>query len=165
MRVVDLKFRTAAPEAAAIRDIRTLMAAQEAYRAANQGFYDGQLDCLAAPSLCIPSYPASAPTFLDSQLASMQSKLGYNRSFLGAGELTVIPAMSSPSSRTRYRYDATATMVGVFGARGFAGASDGRICVTADGSPVPPGPEPATLPAGCEELREDGAPEAARPPR
>ena len=46
---------------------------------ANGGFYDGVLTCLT--TVCIPLYPASAPTFLDTQMTSLASKSGYNRTF------------------------------------------------------------------------------------
>ena len=148
-----IRGRVAANESATVGDIRTLISAQAAYRSANGGYYDGSLDCLVAPSWCIPSYPFTAPTFLDSQLASQQPKAGYNRSFLGTHAPAVVPPASSGSSRAKYRYDATPIAVGMTGVRGFAASNEDRICVTADGSPVPPGPSGGELPPSCQQLR------------
>ena len=147
--------RVAANESATIGDIRTLISAQAAYRTVNSGFYDANLECLTLPSWpgCIPSYPTSAPTFLDSTLASQMSKAGYHRSFQPGPFPPLIPATASPTSVLVYRYDATPATPGVTGVRGFAGASDERICFTADGAPVPAGAGPGTLPAVCNELR------------
>ena len=80
-----LRARVSANEAATIGDIRTVISSQAAYQSANGGWYEGTFTCLNAPMLgtCIPNYPTNAPTFLDSQLASMLSKSGYDRSFLG----------------------------------------------------------------------------------
>ena len=65
-----VRARVAANESAALGDIRTLMSAQASYRSANAGFFDANLSCLNYPFAgCIPSYPTSAPTFLDSLLA------------------------------------------------------------------------------------------------
>src|SRR5687767_4728063 len=64
-----LRARVSANESATIGDIRTVISAQSAYQSSNGGWYDSKLTCLTAPSAgCIPSYPALAPTFLDSQL-------------------------------------------------------------------------------------------------
>ena len=149
-----LRARVSANEAATIGDTRTLISSQAAYQSANGGFYDGNLSCLSAPSAtCIPSYPANAPTFIDSQLASLQAKSGYNRAFVGASAPTVIPVASSPSSMSVYRYDSTPVNVGQTGVRGFGADSSGRICYTNDGSPVPAGLTPGVLPPNCQDLR------------
>jgi prepilin-type N-terminal cleavage/methylation domain-containing protein len=148
-----IRGRVAANESATIGDIRVIISAQAAYRTANSGFYDGFLDCLVGPSFCIPSYPTSAPTFLDSTLASQVSKAGYHRSFVGGGAPNPVPAMASATSVTRFRYDATPATVGVTGVRGFAGSYQDRICFTEDGAPVPPGASVGELPPNCQQLR------------
>ena len=150
-----VRARVAANESATIGDIRTLMSAQAAYRAANAGYFDSNLDCLVFPSgFCIPGYPTNGPTFLDSQLASQTSKAGYNRLFDGGPVPVGLPATASPSSALIYRYDATPTIVGVTGVRGFGGDSTERICFTLDGTPVPPGvPNAEQLPLNCNQLR------------
>jgi type IV pilus assembly protein PilA len=148
-----LRARVSANESATLGDIRTLISAQAAYQSANGGFYDGNLDCLTLPSAaaCIPSYPVIAPTFLDSQLASQQSKSGYNRLFTGGAVPAPLPPTSSPTSVGVYSYDATPVNIGQTGVRGFAADSSGRICFTNDGTPV--GAVGGVLPANCQDLR------------
>jgi type IV pilus assembly protein PilA len=146
-----LRARVSANESATLGDIRTLISAEAAYQSANGGFYDGNLDCLTQPSACIPSYPSNAPTFLDSQLASQQSKSGYNRLFTGGAIPAPLPASSSVSSVSVYSYDATPVNIGQTGVRGFAADSSGRICFTNNGAPV--GASGGVLPANCQDLR------------
>jgi len=145
-----LRARVSANESATLGDIRTLISAQAAYQSANSGFYDANLSCLTRPSGCIPSYPTIAPTFLDSQLASQNSKSGYNRSFSNSGGVGTIPTASG-SSTAAYAYDATPVVGGQTGVRGFAADSSGRICFTTSGTPV--GTASGTLPATCNDLR------------
>ena len=146
-----LRARVSANESATLGDIRTLISAQAAYQSANSGFYDSALSCLTSPATgCIPSYPTIAPTFLDSQLASQNSKSGYNRSFSFGGLTTTVPTASSTSTSV-YAYDATPVVVGQTGVRGFAADSSGRICFTTDGVPV--GAAAGILPATCNDLR------------
>ena len=147
-----LRARVSANEAATIGDIRTLISAQAAYQSANGGFYDSELSCLSAPSQgCIPDYPTNAPTFIDSQLASLQAKSGYNRSFAGDSAPTPIPAASSGSSVSVYGYEALPVNVGQTGVRGFGADNSGRICYTNDG--VTPGFVNGVLEADCQDLR------------
>jgi type IV pilus assembly protein PilA len=147
-----LRARVAANESATLGDIRTLISAQAAYQSANSGFYDSELSCLVQPSAgaCIPSYPLIGPTFLDSQLASENSKSGYNRSFSNGLITNTVPT-ASPTSTAVYAYDATPAVIGQTGVRGFAADSSGRICFTVDGVPV--GTAAGILPATCTDLR------------
>jgi type IV pilus assembly protein PilA len=144
-----LRARVSANESATLGDIRTLISAQAAYQSANSGFYDSNLACLTAPA-CIPSYPTIAPTFLDSQLASQQSKSGYNRSFSFGAIFATVPT-ASVTSTSVYAYDATPVVIGQTGVRGFAADSSGRICFTTDGVPI--GTAAGVLPATCQDLR------------
>ena len=123
-----LRARITANESATIGDIRTVISAQAAYHSANGGYY-GQITCLTAPSLggCIPSYPSTAPTFLDSQVALLAPKSGYSRSF----EPNVIPG-----GVACYTYHATPSVQNQTGVRGFGGDCSGRICYTMDGTQV-----------------------------
>jgi type IV pilus assembly protein PilA len=148
-----LRARVSANEAATIGDIRTVISGQAAYASANGGFYDNAFTCLTNPTACIPSYPVTAPTFLDSQLTALVAKSGYNRSFQGGGVIAPLPATSSPSSTAAYRYDTTPSTIGQTGVRGFAGDSSGRICFTPDGTGVLAGATPGALPAVCNDLR------------
>jgi len=146
-----VRARVAANESATLGDMRALISAQAAYQSANSGFYDGALSCLNDPSnaACIPSYPTFAPTFLDSQLASQQTKSGYNRSFQGGAVVAI--AAASATSTAAYRYDATPVVIGQTGVRGFAADFTGRICSTADGVSV--GGGGSILPGTCADLR------------
>ena len=148
-----LRARVSANESATLGDIRTLISAQAAYQSANSGFYDANLSCLTLPSAgaCIPSYPAIAPTFLDSQLASQQAKSGYNRLFTSGGPAVVV-ATASGSSTAVYRYDATPVVIGQTGVRGFAADSSGRICFTVNGVSVAQ-VTAGQLPGTCSDLR------------
>ena len=148
-----LRARVSANESATIGDIRSVISGQAAYASANGGFYDGVFTCLTSPTGCIPGYPASAPTFLDTQMTSLASKSGYNRTFQSGAAPVPVPTTSSPSSTTTYRYDATPATVGQTGVRGFAGDASGRICFTNDGTPVGAGLLPGALPATCNDLR------------
>ena len=69
---------------------------------ANGGWYEGSIECLLAPwNGCIPSYPTNSPTFIDSQLASLQAKSGYDRSFQGGAAPTSSTAVSGCTRRRR----------------------------------------------------------------
>jgi type IV pilus assembly protein PilA len=124
-----LRARVSANEAATVGDIRTVISAQATYHSANGGIY-GPLTCLAAPAVagCIPSYPSSAPTFLDSQIAALLPKSGFNRSFEG---------QPMPGGLSCFTYHATPSVPNQTGVRGFAGDCSGRVCYSADGSAVP----------------------------
>src|SRR5687768_11646728 len=145
-----LRARVSANESATLGDIRTLISAQAAYQSANSGFYASRLACLTSPTTCIPSYPAIAPTFLDSQLASQNSKSGYNRLFSFGALQGAVPTAST-SSTSVYAYDATPVVIGQTGVRGFAADSSGRICFTVDGQAV--GAAAGILPPTCQDLR------------
>jgi len=150
-----VRARVAANESATIGDIRTLMSAQAAYSAVNQGYYDARLQCLVAPSAtgCIPSYPTNAPTFLDATLAGLTAKAGYNRLWAPGPYPMGVPVTASPTSALIYRYDATPVVGGVTGVRGFASDASQRICFSSNGAPIPPGVPYQTLPANCNQLR------------
>ena len=59
---------------------RRVISAEAAYHSAAGGVY-AALACLLAPTGagCIPNYPPTAPTFIDSLIGSMSSKSGYSR--------------------------------------------------------------------------------------
>ena len=131
-----LRARVSANESATVGDIRSVVSAQAAYHAANGGWYEGSMSCLNAPfSGCIPNYPTNSPTFLDSQLAALMSKSGYDRSFAGGTPpLNMNTAVNSATSVTSYVYWATPTAPGQTGVRGFAGDSSGALCFSTDGT-------------------------------
>jgi prepilin-type N-terminal cleavage/methylation domain-containing protein len=105
-----LRARISANEAATIGDIRTVISSQAAYQSANGGMFDENLACLTGPSAagCIPNYPSTAPTFLDSAVASLLDKTGYIRSFAGGAPPAVRnPATMSTLAVVSYVYSAS----------------------------------------------------------
>jgi type IV pilus assembly protein PilA len=131
-----LRARVSANEAGAIGDTRTVISAQAAYHAANSGFY-GNLTCLSTPGPCITGY--SGPSFLDNVLAGSTTviKQGYTRTWLETpGGGSSVP----PGGIDAYCYQATPTLSGKTGVRGFGGDSSGIVqtnagtaCCTAGG--------------------------------
>jgi type IV pilus assembly protein PilA len=135
-----LRARVSANEAAAIGDVRTVIAAQAAYSSANCGAF-GRLECLSNPrgTGCIVDYPAGAPTFLDATLASAQVKSGYRRTFHPGPEVALTQGAGCPGGTglESFAYTAVPETRGKTGVRGFCGDASGRICYTTDGSAPP----------------------------
>jgi len=125
-----LRARVAANEAGTIGDTRTLISAEAAYHAASGGYY-GTPTCLLDPTGagCIPSYPANAPVFLDSQIAALTAKSGYTRSMDVSAAVT--------GGLACYVYAATPIANSQTGVRGFAADCSGVVCSTPDGTNVP----------------------------
>jgi prepilin-type N-terminal cleavage/methylation domain-containing protein len=125
-----LRARVSANESATVGDIRSVISAEAAYHSAAGGNY-GTLACLLAPTGagCIPNYPPTAPTFIDSLIGSMNSKSGYSR--------TMDESAAVPGGLACYVYHATPLSQGQTGVRGLAGDCSGRVCITPDGTPVP----------------------------
>jgi type IV pilus assembly protein PilA len=136
-----LRARISANESATIGDIRSVLSAEAAYNAASTVY--GSLACLNAPSGagCIPSYPATAPVFLDGQLAALFPKAGYDRSFEGR---------PVPGGFGCFTYHATPSLGSVTGVRGFGGDCSGRLCFTQDGSAIVTALQ--ALPPSCSQL-------------
>ena len=132
-----LRARISANESATIGDIRTVISGEAAYQSANAGWYD-VIQCLsfASGAACIPSYPAGAPTFLDSAIAAQIDKSGYSRSFVSGNKPASVTPASSGSSLANYGYSATPVTGGQTGVRSFGGDSSGVICFTPDSTPV-----------------------------
>jgi len=134
-----LRARVSANEAATVGDIRTVISAQAAYQSSNGSWYEGKFQCLNSPFAgCIPNYPTGSPTFLDSQLASLQAKSGYVRSFAPGAppQATALNLnISSPGSVTSYVYSATPVSQGQTGVRGFGGDHSGVLCFSTTGLP------------------------------
>ena len=140
-----LRARVSANEAATIGDIRSVISAEAAYHSAAGGLYGTPL-CLLVPSGagCIPAYSVTAPTFIDSQIAALTSKSGYDRTFFGlpiAGGLGCFVYQTTPSSQNKT------------GVRGLSGDCSGIICFTPDGSPVPLDGTGGAMAPGCQALR------------
>jgi len=120
-----LRARVSANESATIGDVRTWISAEAAYEGASLGNgYATVEQCLAIPSQagCIPGYPATAPTFLDPNLASVGArKSGYNRYYDIAGTQQI------GSGRSGYCYGATPTTLNRTGVRSFGGDASGVL--------------------------------------
>jgi len=71
-----LRARVGANESAVVGDLRTVVSAEEAYRAVNGAY--GVMNCLSRPSECLPNYSAG-PTFLNPELTALGVKAGYER--------------------------------------------------------------------------------------
>jgi prepilin-type N-terminal cleavage/methylation domain-containing protein len=133
-----LRARVSANESATIGDIRTVISGQAAYQSANGGWYESAISCLNQPSVgCIPNYPSNAPTFLDSNIASLQAKSGYDRALIPGDPPTTINTNFSPGQIGSYAYLASPTNPGQTGVRGFGGDSSGVLCFTVDGAEPP----------------------------
>jgi prepilin-type N-terminal cleavage/methylation domain-containing protein len=123
-----LRARVSANEAGAIGDTRTVISAEAAFHASFGGNY-GDLPCLAAPSTC-GTYPATAPSFLDSGLAAAGTKSGYARTMIGNPAPLGAPLFSC------YVYNAVPAVQNQTGVRGFGGDCTGRVCFTQDGTAI-----------------------------
>ena len=133
-----LRARVSANESATIGDVRTVISGQAAYQSANAGWYEGQLTCLAtAGPTCIPNYPTNAPTFLDSNIAYLLPKSGYNRSFESGLKPSPTTPLGSGSQVSSYAYLASPVNQGQTGVRGFGGDSSGVLCFTPNGVTPP----------------------------
>ena len=140
-----LRARIAANESAAIGDIRSVISSQHAYAAAN-GMAFGYMSCLGNPSGC--GFSSSTLPFIDSQLASLQPKSGYARSFVpssAAGGGTTDPGLSG------FAYVATPVTTSQTGTRGFGGDDSGLLCADQTGA-VPP-LNGARLDAPCQPIK------------
>jgi prepilin-type N-terminal cleavage/methylation domain-containing protein len=148
------RARVSANESAAIGDIRTVISGQAAYHSANGGFYEKNFSCLGKQGGCIPNAPTTGPSFLDSQLASLQPKGGYARVAPQFGDPPSTPnADVSPSSVDAYVYAAVPQLPGRTGVRGFAGDHSGRLCETANGT-VPPMDGKGSLDRTCSPFKQ-----------
>jgi type IV pilus assembly protein PilA len=122
-----LRARVSANEAGTIGDIRTVISAEATYHSASSGQY-GTLTCLGTPSnaACIPGYSTTAPTFLDSNLATsaLLTKSGYVRdaNYVGPGT----PAGNWNS----FCYEGQPTTLNRTGTRSFGGDSSGALAGT-----------------------------------
>ena len=132
-----LRARVASNEAVAIGDTRTVISAEVAYSTQNNGFYD-TLECLGAPSACLPGY--SGTTFLDASLAgtAVLPKGGYHRT-LHVGDPPEVDGAGggkSPSSVRTFAYVSEPVTQGQTGVRAFCGDDTGRVCYWSDGVPT-----------------------------
>ena len=83
---------------------------------------------------CIPSYPANAPNFLDSQIAACSRSRATTAPPSSAPVPAPLPAISSPTSVADYAYIASPINPGQTGVRGFGGDASGLLCFNPDGN-------------------------------
>ncbi len=119
-----LRARVSANESATQGDIRTWISAEAAYEgASNNNGYAAVASCLSLPSnaACIPGYAATAPTFLDSNLATAQlTKSGYFRQYYPS-------AVPVGVGFDGYCYAASPTSLNRTGTRSFGGDASGVL--------------------------------------
>jgi hypothetical protein len=121
----------ASNEAQVIGDIRSVISAEQSYASSNGGYYD-TIECLVAPTDCIPGYPEDAPTFLGQDVA-FKIRSEYVRIFY-PGSAAPSEEGTSPSSIMSFALVAVPMQPGKSGKRAFCGSHDGRICATTDGT-------------------------------
>ena len=143
-----LRARVSANEAGTIGDVRALNSAEQAFSSA-AGAY-GAITCLSTPSGCLFSYPAGAPTFMDTSISGLGPRSGYNRSFATGAVLTIVSAITV-GGLDGFMYVATPTTVNQTGVRGFATDASGRVCFTMDGTQ--PSATGAAMDATCQVLK------------
>jgi hypothetical protein len=135
---------------AVIGDMRTAVAAEMTYSAANAGFFD-TFACLEKPSACLPpAVGADVPPFLSSEIASLESKNGYDRSFHPGPPPSAEQAKGlglSVTSLSTFAYAAVPTRPGVTGKASFCADSTGRVCVQEEGG------APAVVNGLCEPCK------------
>ena len=122
-----LRARVSANESATQGDIRTVISAEAAYEGASGGNgYAASASCLSTPSNagCIPGYAATAPTFLDQNLAQATlAKSGYNRSYIPTANKVGVGVDG-------YCYGASPTTLNRTGTRSFGGDASGVLAGT-----------------------------------
>ncbi len=116
-----LRARVSANESATQGDIRTWISAEAAYEGASGGNgYAPSATCLTTPSGCIPGYSNTAPTFLDSNLATTAlAKSGYTREYQTSGTIG--------NGAAQYCYGASPVTLNRTGTRSFGGDSAGVL--------------------------------------
>jgi prepilin-type N-terminal cleavage/methylation domain-containing protein len=139
-----LRARIAANESGAIGDSRSVSSAEVAYSSSNGGAF-GKLSCLANPPGC--NFAAGTTAFVDAQIASLQTKQGYMRSFSEGAQGAGVP----DSGIATFVYFATPVVVAQTGNRGFAVDHSGLICFTTNGTAPPT--SGVALAATCTPLK------------
>jgi hypothetical protein len=142
-----LRARVSANEAAAIGDVRSVIAAEAAYQSANAGYFD-TIECLARPEQCIPGF--RGPAFLSDRLAGRAVAHGYRCRFHPGMTVEPTPVKASRSSLTSFAYVAYPDQPGRTGVRSFCGDSTGRVCSVASGAE--PLVDSGACPADCRAM-------------
>jgi prepilin-type N-terminal cleavage/methylation domain-containing protein len=147
-----LRARVSANEAQAIGDTRTVMSASATYASVNCGVFAPSLSCMTnegGGAICIPNYPAAAPTFLGADVARTTPyiKSGYNRDYMAVGAAAGMGPACDPGSVIDYCYIASPQSM-LTGVRSFSGGASGAIFMDPGGVPLPCPPPPGTSTIG-----------------
>lgn len=140
-----LRARISANEAGAIADSRVVASGEQAYAGSNGGAY-GKISCLGRPTSC--GFSAGTSSFLDTFVAGLSSKSGYNRSFADG---TTSAGSTDTDGLASFVYFASPAAAGQTGVRAFAVDDKGMICQDATGA-VPP-TSGARLAQTCSPVR------------
>jgi hypothetical protein len=120
-------------ESGPIGHFSLIMSAEAAYMGSNGGYYDN-LECLRAPSTCIPGYAPTAQTFL----TDPEERYGrYDWTFHPgppAPEEAIRGGEISPSSLTSWAVVAVPIKRREGSCRAFCLDSSSRLCATSDGT-------------------------------
>jgi type II secretory pathway pseudopilin PulG len=122
-----LRSRVAGNEASAIGVLRTMSAAQEHFASISGGGF-GSVECLQAPTTCLPQY--TGEPFLPPHIVGTGNRSGYEFAFNGFGE--------SPSILGTYghwTYTATPSNPGSTGRSTFCVDDTKLMCIWEDGRP------------------------------
>jgi prepilin-type N-terminal cleavage/methylation domain-containing protein len=126
-----LRARVSANESAMIGDARTVSSSEAAFQSAAGGLY-GIIACLSTTT-CITAYPATAPTFLDSNISQGLAKGGYNRTFVG-GPGSANAVIAAANGTATFCYGGTPIAIGQTGVRSFGVDASGRVCMDQTGA-------------------------------
>jgi hypothetical protein len=148
-----LRMQRPAGDVHAIGDLRTVISAEAQYSQGNGGFFD-TLECLTAPSPCIPGETATpgGVTYLDPAFLRRE-RHGYVFTFHpGPVASSRDPVATSPSSLAAFAYVGAPRTSGS-GLRAFCGEASGRICFTSS-EPMPAVRDGVCPPApACADLQ------------
>lgn len=123
-------------ESSAIGDLRTVLAVEGDYAAANQGFYD-QPRCLVTPSTCIPGQAAAGLFPLSADSVPLGTRRGYRWSFHPGPKAVASPELGgrvSPTSLQGFAWTAVPERFEKTGVRAFCVDDRGAIFYSADGT-------------------------------
>ena len=132
-------------------DVRSIISAERSYAAMNEGYFDVPA-CLAAPSQCLPGVRDDVQPFLDSSIASLRPRGGYEFRF----EPGPVPSLSDDQRKRVSKSSLAAFAVVAVPTRdsgqrrAFCGDSRGVLCVRPDGTM--PGVRAGRCPDSCEAL-------------
>jgi hypothetical protein len=128
--------KQARDEPSALAEVRAVAAAERAFADLDDGRY-AALDCLAAPSACLPGFPSTAAPFLPEGLVGAGPRHGYRFAFHPA----------PPSTKTPTSWAFVAAPEGGSG-RWLCADAGGRVCAGSGRAPKALGE--GRCPSSCE---------------